>query len=270
VSQNELVDAVTRQKWLAELASKVSAARVRTEPFPYIVINDFLPDALYRTMLASWPPEHAFMTTNYAKRWQIDLTPYTAQSEQPAHPIWREILELSDPINRALFRKLDPHFHVKFHSLLGSDWKQAVRKNFHISFRQAQLLQYPGDGGLHPHVDSARLVVNSFLYMSELDEVEPELGTILYRTYGFSRPENNAKLTPKLEEKLLAPDVIIPYRRNSLFSFVNAPHSFHGVRDFEISPRQRRVVVFSPVIRENEAALLEEFRKRPPTLDDGD
>ena len=253
-----------------ELAAKIAAARIRTAPFPYILVNDFLPASIYADALAKWPPDTAFRTTNYERRFQMNLGPYVMESRDPAASFWRQILELSDPINRALFKKLQGHFHLKFERLFGPDWRSMLQHDFHVSYREAHLAQYPHKGGLHPHVDSPRLAVNSFLYVSETDTVEPEIGTILYRSFGFSFSENNFTMKPALQQRFLSPDVVIPYRRNSLFAFVNTPYAFHGVNDFDIGARVRRIILFSPVIRELDKELEATFRRKPPTIDFGD
>ena len=263
-------DAVPEDGVAAALAKRISSARIRTEPFPYVVVNDFLPPALYREGLAHWPSDDRFKTTNYARRYQLNLTAYTSGQFAEEAFFWRSVLDLAAQINRALFEKLRPYFQLKFRSLLGENWKATIAGKYHVSFREAHLAQYSGSSGLHPHVDSQRLVLNSFLYMSETDEIEPSLGTVLYRTYGFSMPENNMKLAAKTQDRFLARDVVIPYRRNCLFSFLNTPFAFHGVDEFDIGERRRRIMLLGPVIRESEIALHNEFKRRGHVIDWGD
>jgi hypothetical protein len=78
------------------------------------------------------------------------------------------------------------------------------------------------------------------------------------------------KLAARSEDKFLARDVVIPYRRNSLFALLNTSSAFHGVDEFDIGERRRRIVLFSPMIRDSEIALHEEFKRRRPVIDWGD
>jgi len=139
-------------------------------------------------------------------------------------------------------------------------------KGYSTSFRQLQLAQYTGQGELNPNVDSVRLVVNSFLYASETSEPEADLGTVLYRSFGFMLTENNNRLDGAVSKRFLAPDVIVPYQANCLLSFVNTPFSFHGVNPYDIGARRRRIILFSPTMNETVEKIESDFRSRAPRV----
>ena len=250
---------------LQHVQSRIDAATVVEQPFPHLVIRDFLPDHLYRQSLELWPADDFFASRNHNSRLQVNLVRQMEEMPEPIRPHWTGLLSLAEVVNRALYRKFTPMFSHKFVPLFGASWREVV-KGYSTSFRQLQLAQYTGKGDLNPHVDSVRLVVNSFLYASERPDPEAELGTVLYRTFGFMQTENNHRLESSFAKRFLAPDVIVPYRANSLLSFVNTPFSFHGVDPYDIGARRRRIILFSPTLNESVDKIEADFRRRAPRV----
>ncbi len=261
-------DAATRLELAREVCAKIVAAEIWDEPFPYLVVNQFLPGSFYKALLASWPGEAVFAARNHQLRLQINLARELQAIDPAAQALWGELVHLSEAINRALYEKFAPYVSRKFVPLFGRNWRDMARK-YRSSFREVQLAQYDGKAGLHPHVDSVRLIVNSFLYASERDASEPALGTVLYRSFGFMTTENNVKLSAKLQERVLKRDTVIPYAPNRLLSFVNTPFSFHGVDDFDIGERRRRVILLSPLINQTVEEIEADFQAKAPHINEG-
>lgn len=261
-------DAATRLLLAQQVCGKIASAEIFEEPFPYLVVNRFLPDAFYKALLALWPGEEAFAARNYQHRLQINLARELQTIDPASQPLWGEMLFLAEAINRALYEKFAPYVSRKFVPLFGRNWREMARK-YRTSFREAHLAQYDGKAGLHPHVDSVRLIVNSFLYASEGQDSEPALGTVLYRSFGFMTTENNVKLSAKLQERVLRRDTVIPYAPNRLLSFVNTPFSFHGVDDFDIGERRRRVILLSPLINQQVEEIEADFHAKVARVNDG-
>jgi hypothetical protein len=252
------------------VVEKIASAKIREEPFPYIVIKDFLPASLYTRILTEWPPDELFRVTNYKRRRQLYLNRDLSMFPADTIPLWRDLLELSATINKSLIQKFQPVLGYKFFPLLGPRWQEIILRNFTISYKETQLAQYTGVCELHPHVDNMILPINSFLYCSEHDHAEPDLGTVLYRSFGFMFPLNDFEPPAQLQEKVLRPDKIIPYRRNTLFSFVNTPYAFHGVNKIDIGDRRRRILLFSTILTSSSTTLPMEFSRRPVEIDMGD
>jgi len=238
---------------------KIEAAEIRTDPFPYIVVHDFLPHALYQDLLGAWPGEMFFAPKNYQLRSQLNLNAELLRLPESLQTRWSAMLDIAEISNRALYEKFRPFFALKFAPLFGSNWR-AIAGPYVSAFRQAQLAQYTGAAGLHPHVDSVRLVVNSFLYASEAPDPEPALGTMLYRSFGMMTTENNARLSESSQKRFLAPAVLVPYKANCLLSFLNTPAAFHGVEPFEIGERKRRIILLSPTLVKSVEAIEQDFR----------
>jgi hypothetical protein len=250
---------------LQHVQSLIEAAPVIEHPFPHLVIKDFLPDHIYRQALEMWPADEFFASRNHNSRLQVNLVRQMGELPERIRPAWTGLLSLADVVNRALYRKFTPFYSHKFVPLFGPAWRETV-KGYSTSFRQLQLAQYTGQGELNPHVDSVRLVVNSFLYASETSEPEAHLGTVLYRSFGFMMTENNYKIEGALAKRFLAPDVIVPYQANCLLSFVNTPFSFHGVDPYDIGERRRRIILFSPTLNETVEKIEADFRRRAPRV----
>ena len=244
---------------------KIDMAGVQARPFPHLVIRDFLPARLYQQVLETWPPDELFVSRNHMSRLQINVARQYGDLPENIRPRWTYLLSLADVVNRALYKKFNPMFPNKFVPLFGAGWRDVV-KDYTTSFRQLQLAQYTGRGDLNPHVDSVRLVVNSFLYGSESSEAEPDLGTVLYRTFGFMTTENNYKVPDALAKRFLARDVVVPYQANCLLSFVNTPYAFHGVDPYDIGTRRRRLILFSPTLNETVEKIEADFQKGTPRI----
>jgi len=250
---------------LQHVQSLIDAAPVVEHPFPHLVIKDFLPYHLYRRALETWPADELFASRNHNSRLQVNLVRQMGELPERIRPAWTGMLSLADVVNRALYRKFTPFYSHKFVPLFGPAWRETV-KGYSTSFRQLQLAQYTGQGELNPHVDSVRLVVNSFLYASETSEPEAHLGTVLYRSFGFMMTENNYKIEGQLAKRFLAPDIIVPYQANCLLSFLNTPFSFHGVDPYDIGERRRRIILFSPTLNETVEKIEGDFRLRAPRV----
>lgn len=247
---------------VAHTVSRIEQATVETQPFPHLVVRNFLPDDLYREALARWPADTSFASRNHMDRVQFNLTRQLSELPEALQPTWSRLLGLSDAVNRALYRKFQPHFSHKFVPLFGARWRETTR-DYSTAFRRVQLAQYTGRGALLPHVDSVRLVVNSFLYASESGQPEPSLGTVLYRSFGLMLTDNNFRIPDATSSRYLAPDVVVPYEANCLLSFVNTPFSFHGVEPFDLGSCKRRLILFSPTLNESVERIEADFRARP-------
>jgi hypothetical protein len=112
----------------------------------------------------------------------------------------------------------------------------------------AFLATYTGALSLATHVDNPTIVTNSFLYGNERNVEEPDLGTVLYQSYGLALPINYIRISERVLERYLRRAKTVPYRRNLLFSYVNTPSAFHGVDAADIGSRVRRLLMFGTLI----------------------
>jgi len=250
--------------------ARIAAAIVHDEPFPYIVVRDLLPADFYRALLVNWPTQAAFRHTNSQYREQILLKQALQHMADESAATWQLLSAAGPAINRALVLKFRHYFPVKFSVLLGRKWREILARDFQMDYSVVNLAQYSGVSKLDPHVDHATLPVNSFLYVSESQIPEPDLGTVLYRSFGFGIADNNAKWSQEFIDRTFAAAKIVPYQANTIVAFLNGSTSFHGVRPFDIGTRLRRLVLFSPKVVGRGTDLEHEFKQGALEIDGGD
>ena len=221
---------------------RIQATPVVSQPFPHLVIDDFLPADHYAELLARWPAKQRFRPNPSGQRHQLGGKPLVEEGEDDSKAFWTSVHEWAQAANRALFAKLTPYLGAKFAPYLGPQWRDQAR-DLELSDGGINLAYYTGDIFLAPHVDHAIIATNAFIYLSESDREEPELGTVLYQSRGLMLPVN-IDVTPSLARLGLKEVGVAPYRANRIFAYVNGPASFHGVSHRSIGDRERRIMMF--------------------------
>ncbi|MBM3599391.1 MAG: hypothetical protein FJX35_14330 [Alphaproteobacteria bacterium] len=248
---------------LAHVRAAINGADIRTEPFPHVVALDVLPGEVYRSLLASWPPAELLVFTNSNRRRQLTLEVDLEKFPPEIREFWRTMSVVTEAATRLLVARLRPHFGVKLAPLIGDDWSAELDRCELVS-RSTALASYNGQIELPPHVDHVRILTNAFLYCSELDRVEPELGTWLYRSLGLALP-TNIQLRRQHLDMCLRRHTLVPYQANSCLAYVNGPTSFHGVEPADIGARERRLLLFSSRLKIKDVSrLLGEAFVAPP------
>ena len=203
----------------------IGAAEVIRNPFPHMVMKDFLPRWAFEQILDQWPSSHLFTANRTMTRWDIEMARRINALPSEQQPFWQGVMDWADVANRAISNRFAPYLGIKYAPYVGDDWAKHAQ-NLSLITRGAQLSCYRGVVELPPHVDHPILVNNSFLYCSEADQEEVDLGTVLYRSRGLMLPYN-IDVAPRLARRALRVEKTIPYRSNLVFSYLNAPISFH-------------------------------------------
>lgn len=238
---------VETAKIIGHFRGRIAAAEVELDPFPHFVTTDFLPDAEYDEILANWPPEELAKTTNWVTRRELEVAAHLHEFPDKIRPTWKRAVDWTQVARDLVYQKLRPFLAAKFVPLVGR--RRAAEMTLKTRRGPAAFLAtYTGAIGLDTHVDSASIVTNSFLYGSERSIEEPDLGTVLYQSYGLALPSNLIKLPQRVEEQYLRRAKTVSYRRNLLFSYVNTPYAFHGVDAADIGLRVRRLLMFGTLI----------------------
>ncbi|MSP89033.1 MAG: hypothetical protein EXQ92_09520 [Alphaproteobacteria bacterium] len=239
---------------IAHVVGRIGAAEVVADPFPHMVIADFLPPRLYRALLDAWPPTALFEHVNSMHRREVWIKQRLGALPPDHVPLWRLISRTLKDANSAIFRRFQAHLGAKFEPYIGPTWPERVRR-LKISMGGLQLASYPGRIGLPPHVDHARLITNAFLYCNERDEADTDQATLLYRSLGLALPGNlNIEGTDIMPYMQVAGTV--PYQPNLCLTFLNTPRAFHGVAERDIGPRDRRLMIFNAMLHTEEAVRL--------------
>jgi hypothetical protein len=177
------------------------------------------------------------------QRHQVGGKPLVEQAADDAtRAFWTAVHDWAQASNRAFFAKLTPYLGAKFAPYLGPDWRDQAR-DLELSDGGINLAYYTGDILMAPHVDHAIIATNAFLYLSESDREEPELGTVLYQSRGLMLPVN-IDVAPQLARLGLKEAGVAAYRANRVFAYVNGPASFHGVSARSIGERVRKIMMF--------------------------
>lgn len=246
---------IENQTVIDHVAARIDAAAVVEEPFPHLVVRDLLPVAAYRAVLDAWPADAVFQVNGSMQRHDVTLRGAVEILPEAMRPFWRQALTWTMAANQRLAAKFAPYAALKYEPFLGRSWRQAVAGLPRI-VGEAQLACYTGATGLAPHIDHPKLITNGLLYCSELAEDEPELGTVLYGSRGFSMPDNALRLTPALIERLLRRNKTVAYAANVCLAYLNTPRSFHGVDPVDLGARRRRLLMFGTVLREKDTVRL--------------
>lgn len=249
--KNSTEQNISRREIVSHMIGAVNAAPLETDPFPYLYITNLFPEPVYKLALATWPKIDAYKHSNNRYRWELHASRFEEQLSPESAAFWRKIQICLEDANLAIRKRLYQHLDNKFEMLLGPDWAQTVGEIEYRNF-ELQMAVYKGLYRLPPHVDHIRIITNAFVYFSELDRVEPDLGTNLYRSKGLALPTNwdldEALLKPFLEQAAVA-----PYQPNSCFAYINGPRSFHGVDAGNMGNRQRRLLMFGSVMLTRQA-----------------
>lgn len=239
---------------IAHVEAAIDAAKIEVDPFPHMVIAETLPPAVYRMMMEAWPPAELLTATNSFRRRQVTIQTSVERFPPELQAFWRAMQDVGEAATRRLVQRFRPHLGCKLAPLLGADWLAELDR-CSIGMRSAVLASYTGEIALAPHVDNVRILTNAFLYVSEGDATEPQLGTWLYRSLGLALP-TNIQLAPKYLDMCLRPDTIVPYRANTCLAYVNGPTSFHGVAPIDIGARERRLLLFYSRLSVKDVARL--------------
>jgi hypothetical protein len=230
-------------------------AEVKLDPFPHLIASPVFPRAIYDELMERWPKQDAgYKTTNWKSRLEYKWADLERTLEGEALEFWRGVNALCMVANNGIRNALGPHMGVKFSPYLGDGWEAACGEIEYLDTK-FQMAVYTGQHDLPPHVDNLLLVTNAFVYCSEKDEPEPDLGTVMFRAKGLMIP-TNWTLTGPMLKPFLERVGTAPYTANSCFAYINGPSSFHAVDPHDIGARERRLLMFGSRMYVREAIRI--------------
>jgi hypothetical protein len=233
---------------VAGIERRVAAARVRTRPFPHVVVDDVLPQPVRQAIDRFWPGEDRLYLSNHFLRGEVRVAQLAGATEGRERDFWNAVRFITARTGRAIRAKLDRHLHDKFRPLLGPDWRRVLGDvTYHD--RDAMLANYTGKLDMEPHIDHAMVAINGFVYLDDPDQPtpEPRRGTMLYRSLGFAWP-SNIPIPGKLQQRFLREAGEVTWRDNRLLAYVNGPWSFHGVPKQDLGEGRRRLLMFGSLL----------------------
>ena len=225
---------------------KAKKEDVKTDPFPYLVIENALDDSYYAELEAAYPSDRIIAgTTRMENNTRYQLS---AKNSNILPEIWQGFVEYHT----------SQSFYDEFISLFGDylpnrlSW--ASRSNVYT--RKVGLPKIPSDLstdcqiGINspvsqastvkgPHVDN-RVELYAGLFYMRTDEDDSRGGSLEI----FRPKDPNMKIVHKKEMdlSLLEKTDEVPYQKNTLAMFLCSKHSIHGVSPRSITTHSRRLV----------------------------
>lgn len=235
---------------------------LREAPFPYLVIDNALPEALYQELSASYPSHERLAPERMAlSNHRLNLAATWGAAEYPLEaiaPSWRRFLEAHsstafaervcaaleqtgggaqrpgffrvDELGAGLARKLNLPDYVRLQDL-------EPRATVAVNTPVREMSRVRG-----PHVDAARKAYVGLLYFRPPEDTSDGGNLLIYRW------RDGAKADPwssKIDDADVEIVDEIAYAPNRLVLFLNRGLGVHGVSPREITPHYRRLVVLS-------------------------
>jgi hypothetical protein len=251
---------------MIDVFKKLDGAHVETNPFPYLVIEDILPEDICDALIREMPPLHVLTHGQPPGDNQRFNFSYADANGNPDIPqIWREVLAQAvsqnflDRILRLFapsIREFYPDFERRFAPI--HELKAQLRRKDQSAWKS----RWPGNRSRQRSaikldaqiaVNTPALTGGTSVRTPHLDRTDKIFIGLLY----LRLPEDNSKgadlelLSPKKEgrlvygrQRLLPVEQTkhvrtIPYRRNTLAFFLNTPRSLHGVSPRATTPYTR-------------------------------
>ncbi|WP_084438583.1 hypothetical protein [Niveispirillum irakense] len=211
------------------------------EPFPHIIVNDFLPADLYASACAQWPDHDDFgilQPDDLPARYQAPLTErWLRQCDPERAAVWRDVRNCL--------------FNPDIIDLMADRFPQVAAKRGWVDAPpqlNARIIQDHTGHAMLPHTDIEATLFSMLLYMPPPDWVPdpaaPPLGTALYRPRDPEFRGRGFDRYPRADFDLVSH---APYQPNHLLVYAPSDRSFHGVEPVT-GPCERRLLIFFAVV----------------------
>jgi hypothetical protein len=233
---------------MLDVFRKLDEVRPELDPFPYVVVEDILPEEVCDALIREMPPIEVLthgVPPGSNQRFNFSYADALANSNISA--LWREVLAagisqglldrilgLFGPAIRANYPDFEERFAPVAELKAVARSKKKLRRRDAVGMDAQIALNTPAlSGGTSvrpPHLDRTDKLFVGLLYL-RLPEDDSTGADLELLTPLDAQPVYGA-------QRMLARDRVrlvrtIRYRRNTLVLFLNTPHSLHGV-----TPRQ--------------------------------
>lgn len=238
-------------------------AQIERDPYPHLVVENILPQALYDELEANFPSVEYVIDGNEVENNRIYLRSsdrILADEQLPS--LWREFVETNT--QRAVFEtaleiwgKDIEHYHPGIEENFGKPieaFEVARRsgKGDSEANRRADLVidcQFGINSPVRkqsaargPHVDRGAKLFSALLYLRDEKDSSDGGQYELFRLRRGPFPPSRMKKIPK---RYVEPVKAVPYRANSLVMWLNTPDAIHAVAPRTVTEYPRRYIAIS-------------------------
>lgn len=204
----------------AHVKAAVAAATLATDPFPHLVVERWLPDDVYASMVKAVPPAIFFADREVTRQRLMVPFPIAPSYSQR---VWRFIAD--DIVGRSLSEALS----VKFESVVRdyiSSFCEGLPDDLDLTLHPSDgriMLRRPGYV-IQPHRDPKWGFIVGLVYLARKGDNEA-YGTQLYRVKGdHEAPTDKPFYVEEAQCELVRS---VPFRANTLLAFLNSAGA-HG------------------------------------------
>jgi|GEM_PF-3212989 len=245
---NQVIEEITfciknRDEQIREV---MNCAEVQVDPFPHIVVENFLPAEMYQHACEIWPDTKEFVSDGVS-RFLLPVTYGCLENTnlpKLQKVFWRLFGEVI--VNRYLKPILAEKFKPFLSQKMGlkENWQSFDLHQHTCNLRQDCLIVDKDAPNIRPHVDQLNMLAQIIIYFPS-DNEHQNLGTTFYTGDASTTPNhlydvkdpNNLKFAKK-----------IPYTPNTLLAFIQSPTAWHGFeRPPNIDPNYQRRLYLSPL-----------------------
>jgi hypothetical protein len=229
------------------LLQRASKADVRSEPFPYIVIKNALPDDLYQELVTTRPSPALLGVDESKNNWRWNHRAELVAKDERVPALWKEFIAYQasagffNEIVNLFFDQIHGFYPKQFPSL---DYAEKLRVGVRgmDSFRHKDVLMDAMISGNTPvqsatsvrtsHIDNGRKLFSGLFYMRrpEDDSSGGDLTISRYKNRTTSVAAKSALFKGAyVDDSNLEVVETVKYEPNSLVLFLNSIDSLHGV-----------------------------------------
>jgi hypothetical protein len=196
----------------------VAAAPLATDPFPYLVVDNLLPKAVYKLLLKALPPPHFFGGSDPVKqniRVPLQFGPMLTMRVLE----FLDAVIARDAIVPAVVERLRAPLRERMSLLFDDAARSHTDSELYAVSRGRLMLRRPGYH-LPPHRDPKRTLMTCLIYLARSGD-SAEHGTALYRVAGDCESSFTETYYPQEDGRRCELAAMVPFRANSMLAFVN-------------------------------------------------
>ena len=249
------------------ILSKASAAHLKLQPFPHLVIEDALDAQVFAQLEAAFPADELAVDGRTVKDTWFDYPASKVVNDERVAAIWREFFAFHTSADFfqelvALARSALLHLHPEIEARVGrpmSEFKVGMRPGgrgdplapgadvsmecqFYVNYTQ-QPRTVRG-----PHVDRPSELFAALLYFRQPADTSTGANLEICEAVKPIYPDANAirisALPAEVDEESVRTVRTAPYKANTLVLFLNSPRSIHAVTPRSPTPLTRRHINF--------------------------